>query len=108
MVTSRPSEAGLNKLLDVILEKGVVVDSKAKVCLTDIDLLDMKSHIVLSSFKTAKEIGLNFPENTNLNTQSWRDISAKQPCPNCGIDSTEEELEEDCPWCGWIRRQGEK
>jgi hypothetical protein len=108
MVTLRPEEAGLNKLLDIILDKGVAVDLKAKIRLTDIDLLGTRSHIVLSSFETAKKIGLKFPKNTNLNTQAWQNLSAKQTCPVCGMNSTQKELREGCLWCGWICKQGDK
>jgi ssDNA-binding Zn-finger/Zn-ribbon topoisomerase 1 len=108
MVTLRPEEAGLNKLLDIVLDKGVTVDSKAKIRLTDINLLGTKSHIVLSSFETAKKIGLKFPKNTNLNTQAWQELLAKQTCPVCGMNSTQKELRESCPWCGWICKQGDK
>jgi hypothetical protein len=108
LVTLRQNGAGLNKLLDNILDKGVTVDSNLKICLSDVDLLGTKLHIVLSSFKTAKEIGLNFPKNTNLDTKAWRDLAAKQSCPACGMDATQKELREGCPWCGWTCKQGEK
>jgi rubrerythrin len=108
MVRQRPKEAGLSNVLGIILDKGVVVDSKAKVCFSDVDLLATKSRIVLSSFETAKEVGLEFPENTNFDTQAWLDLSAKESCPVCGMNSTEKELREGCPWCGWTNKQDEE
>lgn len=108
MVTHNPKEAGLSKVLGIILDKGVTVDSNAKVYLSGIDLLGTKSHIVLSSFETAKKIGLKFPKNTNVGTKAWLDLSSKQLCPVCGMNSTEKELREGCPWCGWTCGQGEE
>jgi rubrerythrin len=51
---------------------------------------------------------LIFPENTNFNTQAWRELSDKQTCPICGMGVTRNELSKGCPWCGWTRRRGEK
>jgi len=108
MVTSRPDGAGLNKLIDIILDKGVTVDSKSKVCLSGVDLLATKARIVLSSFETAKEIGLHFPKNTDFDTQAWQALSDKQTCPACSMNVTKKELTEGCPWCGWTSKRGEK
>lgn len=105
MVTHRSRNTTLSTLLDVIMDKGVIVDSRAKVRFSDIDLLNTKSRITLSSFKTARQIGLQFPENTNLDTKAWQVLRAKQSCPNCGRESTQEDLKEECPWCGWICQQ---
>ncbi len=107
-MTNRPRDATLNSLLDVIMDKGVTVDASAKICISDINLLNAKSRIVLSSFETAKRIGLKFPENTNLDTPSWRSLSSKQVCPACGRESTQEELKGACPWCGWTYLQDER
>jgi hypothetical protein len=108
LVTHRSSDTTLGSLLDVILDKGTTVDASAKVCFSGVDLLDTKSRITLSSFKTAKQIGLKFPENTNLDTQAWQVMTPKQSCPTCGRESTIEELKSECPWCGWSCKQNER
>jgi len=110
MKTNRETSHGrhLTNVLDVILDKGVTVDAKAKVCFSNVDLLGTKSRITLSSFETAKQAGLKFPKNTNFDTKAWRDLSIKQRCPVCGMNSTEQELRESCPWCGWGLELGEK
>ena len=108
MVNSRPNSAGLSRLVDALLDKGLAIDSNSKVCLSGINLLAAKSRIFLSSFEAAKEIGLIFPENTNLNTQAWGRLSDKQTSPTCGMDVTQIELLKDCPWCGWTCGKGEK
>ena len=108
MVTHRSRDTTLGSLIDVILDKGTTVDSSAKVCFSGFDLLDTKSRITLSSFKTAKQIGMDFPENTNLDTPAWRIMATKQSCPTCGREATPEELKTDCPWCGWNSKQNER
>ena len=104
MVTLKPEEAGLSRLLDIILDKGVTIDANTKVNLKGIELLGAKARITMASFKTAKKVGLIFPENTNFNTQSWRDLVTKRSCPACGMGFTYTELSEGCPWCGFNYR----
>lgn len=96
------SREGLKQTLDKILDKGVVIDTNAYVGLNDFDLLELNALMILSSFKTAGKIGLDFPEGTNLNTPAWKDLISKVPCPLCGKESRPRDLkEEGCPWCGW-------
>lgn len=107
MVVIRPGTAneGLKEVLDRILDKGIVIDLNARACLSDFELLGINALVILSSFKTAGKIGLEFPEGTNFNTPAWKDLLAKQPCPLCGKEQRVKELkEEGCPWCGWNYR----
>jgi len=109
MVILRPEETGLKELLDRILDKGVAVDASVRVNLVGVDLLGINARTILSSFKTAAKIGLDFPEGTNLNTPAWQDLITKQPCPVCGMESRPKDLkEEGCPWCGWNYRPDER
>jgi len=109
MVILRPEETGLKQLLDRVLDKGVAVDTSVRVDLGGLDLLGAKARIILASFKTAENIGLDFPEGTNLNTPAWQDLRTKQRCPVCGMESRRENLkEEGCPWCGWNYRPNER
>jgi len=109
MVRLRPEETGLKELLDRVLDKGVAVDTSVRIDLGSLDLLGAKAHIILASFKTAEKMGLDFPEGTNLNTPAWRDLTTKQSCPVCDMESRQEELkEEGCPWCGWNYRPDER
>jgi len=105
MVMLKPEEAGLSRLLDIILDKGVTIDANTKVNLSGIELLGIKARTILSSFKTAAEIDLDFPKGTNFDAPGWRELITKQPCPICGMKSKPEDLkEEGCPWCGWNYR----
>ena len=109
MVILRPEQSSLQEILDRILDKGVVVDATLRVGLGTIDLLGIEACIILSSFKTAAKIGLDFPEGTNLNTPAWQDLITKQPCPVCGMESRPKDLkEEGCPWCGLNYRPKER
>jgi hypothetical protein len=108
MVILRPEETGLKQLLDRILDKGVTIDTNVRIDLGSLDLLEAKARIILASFKLAEKMGLDFPEGTNLNTPAWQNLTTKQPCPVCGMESRLKELkEEGCPWCGWNYRLDE-
>ena len=105
MVILNPERSGLPELLERILDKGVVVDATVRAGLAGVDLLGIEATVILSSFKTAAEIGLDFPSGTRLDTPAWKDLISKQPCPVCGMESRAKDLkEEGCPWCGWNRR----
>jgi len=109
MVIVRPEETGLKQLLDRILDKGVAVDASVRIDLAGVDLLGIKARTILSSFKTAKEIGLDFPKGTDFNTPAWQDPTTKKSCPVCGMESRREDLEEEgCPWCGWNYKHDER
>ena len=104
MVILNPERSRLQDVLDRLLSKGVVIDAVVRVNLID-DLLVMRNRTILSYFKTAAEIGLDFPRGTNLNAPEWRNLISKQECPICGIKSKPEDLKEHgCPWCGWNYR----
>ncbi len=107
---TQKSDKGLKQTLDKMLDKGVVVDARAYIALENVDLLEINALMILSSFKTAGKIGMDFPKGTNLNTQAWKDLISKVPCPLCGRESIEENLKkEGCPWCGWnFRHKKEK
>lgn len=104
----KSSREGLKQTLDKMLDKGTVIDANAYLALNDIELLDFNALMILSSFKTAGKIGLDFPEGTRLDTLVWKDLLAKVPCPLCGKESRSKDLkEEGCPWCGWNFRSKE-
>lgn len=109
MVILRPEATGLKKLLDRILDKGVAIDASVRIDLSGIDLLKTKARIILSSFKTAAETGLDFPEGTDFKAPGWRDLATMELCPVCGMKSIRVNLEKNgCPWCGWNYRPEER
>jgi len=108
MVIQRPEESGLPEILERTLDKGVVVDARARASLGCVDLLGVRASVILSSFKTAEKIGLSFPEGTDNNRSAWQAPASKRPCPVCGMESRVDELEDGgCPWCGWNQRSKE-
>jgi hypothetical protein len=107
MVIYSPEESSLPEIIDRLLDKGVVVDTRVRVGLGCVDLLGVKATIILSSFKTAEKIGLAFPKGTNTNTPAWQALTSKQSCPVCGMEFNANDLEEEgCPWCGWNYKEG--
>jgi len=109
MVILKPEETGLLDLLEIIMDKGLVVDGSVRVNFGGLDLLTTKMRIILASLKTAENAGLDFPKGINFNTPAWRDQAAKQPCPVCGKESKVEDLKkEGCPWCGWNYQPNEE
>lgn len=85
----------------------MAIKTNLRIDLAGIDLLKAKAHIILSSFKTAAETGLDLPEGTNLNAPGWQSLKTMESCPVCGMKSTREDLKEGCPWCGWNYGQKE-
>ena len=91
--------------MDRMLDKGIVIETNAYLALCDVDLVNLNSLMVLSSIRTAKQIGLDFPKGVKTDTLAWKDLVSKMPCPLCGMSSRAVDLkEEGCPWCGWNYR----
>lgn len=108
MVIVRPEQSSLQETLDRILDKGIVVDAEVRMDLVGVELLGIRATIVLSSFKTAAKIGLEWPEGTNFDTPAWQALLSRQPCPVCGMESRAKDLQDHgCPWCGWNYRPTE-
>ncbi|HEX8971826.1 gas vesicle protein GvpJ [Oryzihumus sp.] len=58
---SRPSPSGLADVLDIILDKGIVIDAYVRVSLVGIEILTIDARIVIASVDTY----LRFAEATN-------------------------------------------
>ena len=58
---SRPSPSGLADVLDIILDKGIVIDAYVRVSLVGIEILTVDARIVIASVDTY----LRFAEATN-------------------------------------------
>lgn len=71
--TDRPSPSGLADVVDLILDKGLVIDAYVRVSLVGIELLTIDARIVVASVDTY----LRFAEATNrldLGTAQGRDL----------------------------------
>jgi len=103
MAGLKPSQSlGLVETLDLILDKGIVIDARIRISFGGQDLLGMDALIKLASIETAAKMGLDFPSGTDYEAPGWQDLISKENCPLCSKKLPREKLEEEgCPWCGW-------
>ena len=101
---ARERGSSLVDVIDVILDKGLVINADITVSVAGVELLGIKIRAALASFATAAKYGLEFPSGTNIETAAWKEAQiGKEACPQCNkIVETEELLNVQCPWCGWI------
>jgi hypothetical protein len=58
----RPQPAGLADVLELVLDKGVVVAGDIKINLLEIELLTIKIRLLIASVDRAREMGINWWE----------------------------------------------
>jgi len=104
MVGPTPEPRGLADAIEMILDKGLVIDADIMVSVSGTELLGIKIRAAIASFETAARYGLEFPSGVNLNAPGWRELEVKKAkCPNCGNEREEKQLlEKGCPVCGWV------
>lgn len=66
----------LADVIEMVLDKGLVINADIAVSLVGIDLLGIRINAALASFETAARFGLEFPLGTNLQTPAWKMILA--------------------------------
>ena len=59
---ARPQPAGLADVLELVLDKGVVIAGDIKVNLLEIELLTIKLRLLIASVDKAREMGINWWE----------------------------------------------
>lgn len=104
LVPSRNQSSGsLADAVEVILDKGLVINADITVSVAGVELLGIKIRAALASFATAAKYGLEFPSGTNIETSAWQQAQiVKETCPQCRkVAAADELLNESCPWCGW-------
>ncbi len=94
---------GLADVIELILDKGLVINADIAVSVAGVELLGIKVRAALASFETAAEYGLDFPSGVDTKTKSWKEArGGKETCPQCGKSVIKKELlDGGCPWCGW-------
>jgi hypothetical protein len=101
----RDREVGstLADAIDIILDRGLVINADITVSVAGVELLGIKIRAALASFATAARYGLEFPSGTNREGAAWQDVQViKETCPQCSkLVPVDELLEAECPWCGW-------
>ncbi|WP_433627182.1 gas vesicle protein GvpJ [Halomicrococcus sp. NG-SE-24] len=60
------SQADLAEMLEMLLDKGVVINADIAVTVGETELLGVKLRAAIASFETAAEYGLEFPEGTDM------------------------------------------
>ncbi len=102
MVELRPTtnREDLPQIIDRILDKGIVIDAKARISILEHHLLKIRATTILSSFETAALTGIDFPSEVIFETQAWLKLLTTEKCPQCNKRLEREELEQGCPWCG--------
>lgn len=98
----RPNHTeGLPQIIDRILDKGVVIDAKIRLAISETQLIKIRATTILSSFSGAVKHGLDIPSEVILESQPWRNLILKEGCPQCKKRLDKEELKFGCPWCGF-------
>jgi hypothetical protein len=60
------SQSDLAEMLELLLDKGVVINADIVVTVGETELLGVKLRAALASFETAAQYGLEFPEGTDM------------------------------------------
>jgi ribosomal protein L37AE/L43A len=99
----RERGSGLADVVELILDKGLIINADITVSVAGVELLGIKIRVALASFETAARYGLEFPSGINRENPVWEEAQAiKEICPQCSKRvNTAELLNDQCPWCGW-------
>lgn len=108
--SSKDRGSSLADVIDIVLDKGLVINADITVSVAGVELLGIKIRAALASFETAARYGLEFPSGTSLETAGWHDAGSPfETCPECGKRvHAHELLEAGCPWCGWESARARK
>ncbi|MCO8243946.1 MULTISPECIES: gas vesicle protein [unclassified Haladaptatus] len=60
------SQSDLAEMLELLLDKGVVINADIVVTVGETELLGVKLRAAIASFETAAQYGLEFPEGTDM------------------------------------------
>jgi ribosomal protein L37AE/L43A len=95
--------SSLVDVIEVVLDKGLVINADIVVSVAGVELLGIKIRAALASFETAARYGMEFPSGTDISTSAWEEAQQeKEICPQCGKKVSKEVLlKKMCPWCGW-------
>ena len=97
----RTGEGGLAHVVEVLLDRGLVINADIMVSVAGVELLGIRLRAALASFETAARYGLEFPSGTNWEPPGRRPKKRRRPARVREAVSSKQLLEEYCPWCGW-------
>jgi hypothetical protein len=73
------SQGDLAEMLEMLLDKGVVVNADVAVSIGDTELLGIELRAAIASFETAAQYGLEFPTGTDMErVESAADVSTAE------------------------------
>lgn len=85
------SQGDLAEMLEMLLDKGVVVNADVVVSVGDTELLGIELRAAIASFETAAEYGLEFPTGTDMErVESAANISSDPSESDTETDSSSE------------------
>ncbi len=89
MDSARPSrqQGDLADMVELLLDKGVVINADIAVSVGDTELLDIRIRAAIASFETAAQYGLEFPSGTDM--ERVAEASGRAPLDSEPIDATE-------------------
>lgn len=88
------SQGDLAEMLEMLLDKGVVVNADIAVSIGDTELLGVEIRAAIASFETAAEYGLEFPNGTDTKRiEEAADVSVASR-PTSASESEEEDKSE--------------
>ena len=74
------SQGDLAEMLEMLLDKGVVVNADVAVSIGDTELLGIELRAAIASFETAAEYGLEFPTGTDMEqVEAAAGVSSSDP-----------------------------
>lgn len=91
------SQSDLAEMLELLLDKGVVINADIVVTVGETELLGVKLRAALASFETAAQYGLEFPEGTDM--KRVQEAAGVEELPESetvtvGVEPEEEDEEE--------------
>jgi hypothetical protein len=103
MQPSRDGAGTLTHVIELLLDRGLVINADITVSVAGVELLGIRIRAALASFDTAARYGLDFPSGTDRETLAWVGaLEEKESCPRCSkVSPRAELLESGCAWCGW-------
>lgn len=92
------AQGDLAETLELLLDKGVVVNADIAVSVGETELLGIEVRAAIASFETAAEYGLEFPTGTDMKrVETAAGVSSGSTSQSVGDDSNEEGDESEDP-----------
>lgn len=91
-ITHAIQATNLADILERVLDKGIVIAGDIRVCLADIELLNIKIRLLIASVDKAKEMGINWWQADPYLSVSARELKKENKSLKKRLDRIEKEL----------------